>query len=57
MTPFIFLYLGNLNFSERAIALSILRLVEIEKAVVEGSGVVGLAALLDGLLPELLGKK
>lgn len=43
--------------SERAIALSILRLVEIEKAVVEGSGVVGLAALLDGQLPELKGKK
>jgi hypothetical protein len=25
--------------------------------VVEGSGVVGLAALMDGLLPELVGKK
>ena len=44
-------------FSEKAIALAILRLIEIEKAVVEGSGVVGLAALMDGLLPELAGKK
>lgn len=43
--------------SEKAIALAILRLIEIEKAVVEGSGVVGLAALMDGLLPELAGKK
>ncbi|KAL5253145.1 hypothetical protein ACHWQZ_G013056 [Mnemiopsis leidyi] len=43
--------------SEKAIALAILRLIEMEKAVVEGSGVVGLAALLDGLLPELKGKK
>lgn len=46
-----------ITVSEKAIALSILRLVEIEKAVVEGSGVVGLAALMEGLLPELAGKK
>ncbi|KAK2167691.1 hypothetical protein LSH36_25g05016 [Paralvinella palmiformis] len=43
--------------SEEFIALAILRLVEIEKAVVEGAGATGLAALLAGLLPELNGKK
>jgi threonine dehydratase len=31
------------------------RLVEVEKAVVEGAGACGLAALLAGLLPELKG--
>eukprot|EP00116_Pleurobrachia_bachei_P011314 sb/3471576/ len=46
-----------ITVSEKAIALSILRLVEIEKNVVEGSGVVGLAALIDGQLPELKGKR
>ena len=34
-----------------------LRLVETEKAVVEGAGATGLAALLAGLLPELTGKR
>ena len=43
--------------SEDYIALSILRLVELEKAVVEGAGATGLAAVLAGLLPELKGKK
>lgn len=43
--------------SEKYIALAILRLVEIEKAVVEGSGAIGIAAMLEGLLPELKGKK
>ncbi len=43
--------------SEEWIAISILRLVEMEKAVVEGGGAVGVAALLAGLLPELKGKK
>ncbi len=43
--------------SERHIALSVLRLLEIEKTVVEGGGVVGLAALLANKLPELKGKK
>jgi len=42
---------------ERAIALAVLRLVELEKAVVEGAGAVPLAACLAGLLPELRGKK
>ena len=30
-----------------------LRLIELEKNVVEGGGAVGVAALLQGLLPEL----
>lgn len=42
---------------ERAIAKAILRLIELEKSVVEGSGAAGLAALLSGALPELEGKK
>ena len=43
--------------SEEFIALAILRLVELEKAVVEGAGATGLAAVLAGLVPELKGKK
>ena len=43
--------------SEEWIAISILRLVEMEKAVVEGGGAAGVAAVLAGLLPELRGKK
>ncbi|XP_078657891.1 L-threonine ammonia-lyase-like isoform X2 [Branchiostoma floridae x Branchiostoma belcheri] len=42
---------------EEFIALAILRLVEMEKAVVEGAGATGLAAVLAGLLPELKGKR
>ena len=45
----------NLVVGERAICLAILRLLEWEKAVVEGAGAVPLAALLEGLLPELRG--
>ncbi|XP_064626321.1 L-threonine ammonia-lyase-like [Lineus longissimus] len=43
--------------SEEYIALAILRLVEMEKFVVEGAGATGLAAVLAGLLPELKGKR
>ena len=43
--------------SEAWIAIAILRLIEQEKAVVEGGGAIGLAALLAGMLPELKGKK
>eukprot|EP01100_Stratorugosa_tubuloviscum_P016066 TRINITY_DN993_c0_g1_i1.p1 TRINITY_DN993_c0_g1~~TRINITY_DN993_c0_g1_i1.p1 ORF type:complete len:422 (+),score=210.30 TRINITY_DN993_c0_g1_i1:108-1373(+) len=46
-----------ITVEERFIALAILRLVELEKTVVEGGGAVGLAALLAGQLPELNGKK
>lgn len=42
---------------EENIAISILRLLELEKAVVEGAGATGLAAIVEGLLPELQGKK
>ena len=43
--------------SEEWIAIAILRLVEKEKAVVEGGGASGVAAVLAGLVPELAGKK
>ena len=39
------------------ITFYLIRLVEIEKAVVEGAGACGLAAILAGLLPELKGKR
>ncbi|GFN77273.1 L-threonine ammonia-lyase-like [Plakobranchus ocellatus] len=41
---------------ESYIALAILRLIEQEKAVVEGAGAAGLAAIIEGLVPELKGK-
>jgi len=41
---------------EHEIALAILRLLELEKSVVEGAGALPLAACLMGLLPELKGK-
>jgi threonine dehydratase len=43
--------------SEDEIALAILRIIELEKSVVEGSAAATLAALLSGKLPELAGKK
>lgn len=43
--------------SEEWIALAILRLVELEKCVVEGAGAAGLAAILSGQLEEYKGKK
>lgn len=42
---------------EEWIAISILRLVEGEKAVVEGAGATALAAILAGELQELKGKR
>jgi threonine dehydratase len=42
---------------EDYIAIAILRLVEHEKAVVEGAGATGYAACVAGCLPELKGKK
>ena len=42
---------------EAAIALAILRLIELEKSVVEGAGATPLAALIAGKLPELAGRK
>jgi threonine dehydratase len=46
-----------LTVSETDIARAILYLVEIEKAVVEGAGAIGVAALLSGKLNVLKGKK
>ncbi|XP_052863075.1 L-threonine ammonia-lyase [Anopheles cruzii] len=42
---------------EEWIALAILRLVELEKCVVEGAGATGLAAIMAGHLNEFLGKR
>lgn len=42
---------------EEYIALAILRLIELEKCVVEGAGATGLAAILSGQLNELKGKR
>lgn len=42
---------------EEWVAIAILRLVESEKAVVEGAGATALAAVLAGELPELKGKR
>jgi threonine dehydratase len=42
---------------EEWIALAILRLVELEKCVVEGAGAAGLAAILSGHMDEFKGKK
>jgi threonine dehydratase len=46
-----------LKVSEDAIALSILRLLELEKSVVEGAAAATLAAILSGHLPELRGRR
>src|SRR5690606_37003733 len=46
-----------LSVPEDLVALSILRLLELEKDVVEGAAAVTLAALLSGKLPELRGKR
>jgi threonine dehydratase len=46
-----------IQVSEDAIALAIVRLMELEKSVVEGAGATPLAALLSGQLPDLAGKK
>jgi threonine dehydratase len=43
--------------TEDWIALAILRMVELEKSVVEGAAAAPLAAMMAGLLPELRGKK
>jgi threonine dehydratase len=42
---------------EEWIALAILRMLELEKTVVEGAAAAPLAAMMAGLLPELRGKK
>jgi threonine dehydratase len=42
---------------EETIALSMLRLAELEKCIIEGAGAAPLAALLGGALPELAGRR
>ena len=43
--------------SDDHISLAVLKLIENERVVVEGSGAAGVAALLGGYLPELQGKR
>ncbi len=45
------------SVSERALALAILRLLELDKGVVEGAGAAPLAALLEGRIEGLGGKR
>ena len=47
----------TVTVSEEKIAIAILRLIELEKTVVEGAGATPLATLLSGKLPELSGKR
>ena len=47
----------TVTVTEEQIAIAILRLVELEKTVVEGAGATPLAAILSGKLPELAGKR
>jgi threonine dehydratase len=47
----------TVTVTEEQIAIAILRLVELEKNVVEGAGATPLAAVLSGKLPELAGKR
>jgi threonine dehydratase len=46
-----------ITVSEDAIALAILRMIELEKIVVEGAAAVPLAAMMSGQLPRLAGKR
>jgi threonine dehydratase len=46
---------GVVTVSEEELALAMLRLVELEKSVVEGAGAAPLAALMSGKLPQLTG--
>jgi threonine dehydratase len=45
------------TINEASLATAILRLIELEKCVVEGAGAAPLAAFLAGCLPELSGKR
>ena len=47
----------TVTVTEEQIALAILRIVELEKGVVEGAAATPLAACLSGKLPELAGKR
>jgi len=45
------------SIDEEWLALAMLRLAELDKCVIEGAGAAGLAALLSGYLPELVGRR
>jgi threonine dehydratase len=47
----------TVTVTEEEIAIAILRLIELEKTVVEGAGATPLAAVLSGRLPDLAGKR
>jgi threonine dehydratase len=47
----------TITVTEEQIAIAILRLIELEKAVVEGAGATPLAAILSGRLPDLAAKR
>jgi threonine dehydratase len=47
---------GVVTVDEATIALAVLRLIELEKSVVEGAGAAPLAAFLAGKLPDLAGR-
>jgi len=46
-----------IKVAETSLALAMLRLAELEKCIIEGAGAAGLAALLDGSLSDLAGRK
>jgi threonine dehydratase len=46
-----------ISVTEESIAQAILRLIELEKTVIEGAAATPLAALMSGELPELVGKR
>ena len=48
---------GVVRVEEKWIALAILRMLELEKTVVEGAAAAPLAAMMAGVLPDLRGKK
>ena len=45
------------SVGEEALALAMLRLAELDKCIIEGAGAAGLAAFLEGSLPDLVGKR
>jgi threonine dehydratase len=47
----------TITVTEEQIAIAILRLIELERTVVEGAGATPLAAILSGRLPDLAGKR
>jgi len=46
-----------ITVGEEDLSLAVLRLIELEKSVVEGAGAAPIAAFIDGQLPELAGKR